>query len=1043
MAKAAGHDSVVVKDVVDYGDVPQTTTILLNPSQIKSADPVTYDAKGNVIPLSQRFNPESPSILRQDEEPTQVNILDALSDVGTEYLANGIKDEKAFTEKLVSEFGEEFRSEAPTVFGLAKDKLAKLASTTRQKTPQELASLIDPTKDISERMVYNMALGFMRPPNNLKGEAVLDAVTKLLKKDYPNITREEVVVAFTGYGHIKVPSQEQIRKDLRELRTIERLDAQLADLARGQLPKRTGLQRDKTTPTVRSKMKDVEQAIRDSGLQHNDKRDRLAGSLDPIRTRLKNEIADMDNAIKTETALNKVKKEPKTDEEIEKLKKERDAMKKRYDATFGVDRKKISVEAQIKRSSKMLDRQITVLEAEMRGEILDKPAKVKLDSPELKAKRERLESLRETKRIAQEALNPAKTAAQIATDRLRTSAQKSIERFEYFIKNGTYPPKADGTPATMDDMMKDLLATRDRLRDTVREIKKDQRILTPKEVIERNRAIRQLTKTIADLEERIAKRDFSKRAKKPESTDPAVRNLKATVKSLRETLDQIERDTLKPIDPEEKRILRLIAASKKRAENYARRLADGDFAKTVKREEKQDSRLTAIKIEEAKAKAAWMEEGRKHALDNMNKAEKFWHYVKSAATIRKIITLGAELGIPFRQLLFFTYRFWINPKAVTKTFVKSFNSLFSRDKEIEYYNEIIDRPNASYDKRMKMAFISPFADLERMQEMDAVDPDVLEKLSNKIPKWVPVRWATEFMLGVERFNRVSTNVTRAYLADNLINKGVRGPGNPTTDELAVIGNAVLAATGRGSLGEGKLDAGLALLNMVTISARYAVSRAQMTALQPLWTTAGKWEGTGKVRAHIAADIYGKALVGRVVVGHIIAGIVAAMTPDDEEEDIVWDPTSSKYGAISYKGTTIELNGGARAYINLLAQAIMGYKLNSKGEKVPLRGEGSIGFGKKSWRDELYNFVRNRENINMAMIIDTIEQQHFGDVPMTAKSFTRQLLEPIIVEDLVNIFEKHGIRDGAALATAMFFGVGVRTPWEKTEKKEPEYNWIRF
>lgn len=34
-----------------------------DPSQIKSADAVTRDAKGNVIPLSQRFNPESDSIL--------------------------------------------------------------------------------------------------------------------------------------------------------------------------------------------------------------------------------------------------------------------------------------------------------------------------------------------------------------------------------------------------------------------------------------------------------------------------------------------------------------------------------------------------------------------------------------------------------------------------------------------------------------------------------------------------------------------------------------------------------------------------------------------------------------------------------------------------------------------------------------------------------------------------------------------------------------------------------------------------------------------
>jgi len=37
--------------------------IVFNPNQIKSADPITRDADGNVIPLSQRFNPESNSTL--------------------------------------------------------------------------------------------------------------------------------------------------------------------------------------------------------------------------------------------------------------------------------------------------------------------------------------------------------------------------------------------------------------------------------------------------------------------------------------------------------------------------------------------------------------------------------------------------------------------------------------------------------------------------------------------------------------------------------------------------------------------------------------------------------------------------------------------------------------------------------------------------------------------------------------------------------------------------------------------------------------------
>jgi hypothetical protein len=43
-------------------DAGSTSWIVVNQASVKSADPVTYDKNGNVIPLSQRFNPESPDI---------------------------------------------------------------------------------------------------------------------------------------------------------------------------------------------------------------------------------------------------------------------------------------------------------------------------------------------------------------------------------------------------------------------------------------------------------------------------------------------------------------------------------------------------------------------------------------------------------------------------------------------------------------------------------------------------------------------------------------------------------------------------------------------------------------------------------------------------------------------------------------------------------------------------------------------------------------------------------------------------------------------
>lgn len=96
-----GHDGIIVSNVVgdspDGADASQTYAIAFDPSQIKSADPVTRDGQGNVIPLSQRFDPGSDSILRSSlpaEVPTGVSRQDASFDgqrVGTARLGTNAK----------------------------------------------------------------------------------------------------------------------------------------------------------------------------------------------------------------------------------------------------------------------------------------------------------------------------------------------------------------------------------------------------------------------------------------------------------------------------------------------------------------------------------------------------------------------------------------------------------------------------------------------------------------------------------------------------------------------------------------------------------------------------------------------------------------------------------------------------------------------------------------------------------------------------------------------------------------------------------------
>ena len=72
--KSKGYDGVEYLNTYEVEE--ETAYIAFSSSQIKSADPVTYDDDGNVIPLSQRFNEENDDI-RYSDRDSDGNILTA------------------------------------------------------------------------------------------------------------------------------------------------------------------------------------------------------------------------------------------------------------------------------------------------------------------------------------------------------------------------------------------------------------------------------------------------------------------------------------------------------------------------------------------------------------------------------------------------------------------------------------------------------------------------------------------------------------------------------------------------------------------------------------------------------------------------------------------------------------------------------------------------------------------------------------------------------------------------------------------------------
>ena len=94
-AKNTGYDSVIFKDIKDSGgqndnvglDTTADVYVIFNPNDAKSADAVTYDNNGKVIPLSERFNSDKRDI-RYSRELELDSEGNALTQEQTDFFAD-------------------------------------------------------------------------------------------------------------------------------------------------------------------------------------------------------------------------------------------------------------------------------------------------------------------------------------------------------------------------------------------------------------------------------------------------------------------------------------------------------------------------------------------------------------------------------------------------------------------------------------------------------------------------------------------------------------------------------------------------------------------------------------------------------------------------------------------------------------------------------------------------------------------------------------------------------------------------------------------
>jgi hypothetical protein len=348
-------------------------------------------------------------------------------------------------------------------------------------------------------------------------EGLVDSIYTAVKKMGPEISKREIRDAISGYGITKQLSKEQINVQLRELKAQMRLISAYEDAVAGKSPLRSGLQRDLPSNTVRELKRKVEDMMKEKGINTKSPEAQWKTSLDAVKTRLKNEIADKTKQIKT-GEKSAPKKGIVYDTEAKMLQTYRNALNTILELTQ--EKKGMPVEQRIRMAVAAAEKAVSRLERMIEsGNVKPQPkASTTPVTAELKSLRDKRDALQKKVNEMRKAGNPKTDPAFAKLKNDLKAAEKSIGEFRRKILEQDFAPKAKKPPAPHSTILAEAREYRDALKKTYQDMKKEAKPKKTTEEITESKlqAFRKRKeKEIANLEDKMKRGDYSKQEKKP------------------------------------------------------------------------------------------------------------------------------------------------------------------------------------------------------------------------------------------------------------------------------------------------------------------------------------------------------------------------------------------------------------------------------------------------------------------------------------------------------------------------------------------------
>jgi hypothetical protein len=340
--------------------------------------------------------------------------------------------------------------------GLETIRNSKLSTDEQAEAVQQFLNVFDVEEGASENIKID-GEGRLKIPHSLIREKVeqgidniedlVDAIYDEVSEMYPDeeLTKRDVRDAITQYGKIVNQTKDEIEIQISQMKSLGKLLSGIEDALTGKRPLRSGLQRRPFTLEEREQKRKLRELLRDLPMDDADVSKAWKTALDTIKSRLKNEIQDLDEQIAKGEKRKSEKKQIEYDEEAKGLKELRDKKREILDDLVG--KPELTEEQKIEKAMILVQKKIDELQKNIvDGNIAYKTRPTPVTSAKLEAlKKQREELYAEIEKMRKESGLAEKKRLDLA----KRSRIRRIEELKSKIENRDFS-KREQKPLPVD-----------------------------------------------------------------------------------------------------------------------------------------------------------------------------------------------------------------------------------------------------------------------------------------------------------------------------------------------------------------------------------------------------------------------------------------------------------------------------------------------------------------------------------------------------------------------------------------------------------------